>query len=131
MSVAGKVVVTGASGTASLHLKFPHCILIELLNSITYSVITLIAGIVGGGIAKAFLDAGARVVAPARSDSSKSKVLEFLGNSDRLYIPIVDVYSLSGAESLAKYITVGNLPTLSPKKLILSSLSQAAWLRLG
>lgn len=65
-----------------------------------------IIGIVGGGIAKAFLDAGARVVAPARSDSSKSKVLDFLGgSSDRVYVPVLDVNTLSGAEALAKYIT--------------------------
>jgi NAD(P)-dependent dehydrogenase (short-subunit alcohol dehydrogenase family) len=71
------------------------------------STSALIAGIVGSGIAKRFLELGAAVaVVPARSQYSKAAILDEMAGSplDRLDIPVVDYGTPEGARQLAEYL---------------------------
>jgi NAD(P)-dependent dehydrogenase (short-subunit alcohol dehydrogenase family) len=65
------------------------------------------SGIVGSGIARAFLEKGATLVTPVRSEKSKP-ILEkdFEGlDTKSLDVPILDVGTEAGAAELAKHIS--------------------------
>ena len=69
-------------------------------------------GIVGGGIAKIFLEEGATVIAPARSAGSQAKItaaLSGVGAPGALHTLIADHSTLAGAQALADYIKA-NVP---------------------
>ena len=64
------------------------------------------AGIVGSGMARAFLEAGATVIAPARSPASQARVqrLDALAPQGRLHVPLADHGSPEGAAEVAAYV---------------------------
>lgn len=73
------------------------------------AVVTGASGIVGSGIARAFLEAGAAVIAPARSAHSKGKIEAELGKAPgvaegRLHIVIADNGTVEGCEELAAFV---------------------------
>lgn len=66
------------------------------------------AGTVGGGIARAFLQGGATVIAPLRSESSRPKLDAALQgvqfDARRLLVPLADWGTEEGATQLASFI---------------------------
>ena len=61
----------------------------------------------GSGVARAFLSAGATVVAPARSEASRARVEADLGGAaaaGRLHVPLADIGTMEGAGALAEYV---------------------------
>lgn len=69
------------------------------------------AGIVGAYVARAFLEAGATVVAPARSQASQVKIEADLGAvaPGKLHVPLADVGSVEGALELGKFVEESGL----------------------
>lgn len=72
------------------------------------AVITGATGIVGEGIARAFLEAGATVVAPIRSAGKEAGLRAALGSPppERLITPVEDYSQIEGAKHLGVYVGV-------------------------
>ena len=64
------------------------------------------AGTVGSGIVKRFLQVGATVIAPLRSEGSKGRLSASLAGvaTERLHTPVADWSTEPGAEQLAAYV---------------------------
>lgn len=72
-------------------------------------VVTGATGIVGEGIARAFLEAGATVVAPVRAAGKEAGLRAALGGAaaaDRLIVPVEDYSHLEGAKQLGRYVAL-------------------------
>lgn len=71
-------------------------------------VVTGATGIVGEAIARAFLDAGATVVAPVRSAGKEAGLRAALGSppAHRLDCPVEDYSHLEGAKALGRYVAL-------------------------
>lgn len=94
MSLANKLaVVSGGSGTVGS-------------GTCTHIVMTTDNQHAHAGIIKAFLEAGASVIAPVRSDRAKASLIDELGGTqpDALDIVTADVGSDAGASALADHI---------------------------
>lgn len=72
------------------------------------ALITGATGIVGEGIARAFLEAGATVVAPVRAAGKDSALRTALGSppAGRLECPVEDYSHVEGAKQLARWVAV-------------------------
>lgn len=64
------------------------------------------SGAVGEGIVRAYLEAGAEVIVPTRSERRADQLRRILGSaaSDRLHLLVADYTSFAGAEALADHI---------------------------
>lgn len=102
------------------------------------AIVTGATGIVGEGIARAFLEAGAVVVAPIRSAGKEAPLRQALGSPppDRLDLPLDDYTTNEGSKQLARYVQfkyggvdhivactggmvpMGNLTTITPAAFI-------------
>lgn len=72
------------------------------------AIVTGATGIVGEGIARAFLDAGATLICPIRSAGKEAGLRAALGSPDtaRLDTPVDDYSSAEGSKQLARYVQV-------------------------
>ena len=72
------------------------------------AVVTGATGTVGEGIARAFLDAGATVVAPIRAAGKEAALRAGLGSPppDRLITPVAEYSDLEGAKQLGRYVAL-------------------------
>lgn len=72
----------------------------------TVALVLGASGIVGGGVADGLIKAGAQVLAPCRSESSKAKMMEHLEHSQSplLEAPVVDYSSEAGLAGLVEYV---------------------------
>lgn len=72
----------------------------------TVALVLGASGIVGGGVADGLIKAGAQVLAPCRSESSKTKMMEHLEHSQSplLEAPVVDYSSEAGLAGLVEYV---------------------------
>jgi 3-oxoacyl-[acyl-carrier protein] reductase len=70
------------------------------------ALVTGATGIVGEGIARAFLEAGATVVAPIRSAGKEAALRAAMGSppAQRLDTPLDDYTTAEGAKQLARYV---------------------------
>ena len=70
------------------------------------AVVTGATGIVGEGIARAFLEAGATVVAPVRAAGKEAGLRQAVAPPapDHLDSPVADYSTLEGAKQLARYM---------------------------
>ena len=69
-------------------------------------LVTGATGIVGEGIAKAFSEAGAQVIAPVRTPSKEAALRAAVGGPppDKLDAPAADYSTSEGSKQLARYV---------------------------